>query len=182
MTFLYLVPTGMNDPEHPLWGSWAGRYGQNTNYPGRPYFWANQLDVWNGITNRDNTLARWAEALQNDFRARMDWCVKSGHAANHPPTPKVRGALQRTAKPDERITLDASDSTDHDGDRLKLFWEFYPEAGAYNGPLQVQTNGTGIVTFDAPKTYAVLHWILHATDSGSPPLTRYQRVLIKVRP
>jgi len=27
MTFLYLVPTGMNDPEQPAWGSWAGRYG-----------------------------------------------------------------------------------------------------------------------------------------------------------
>ena len=27
MTFLYLVPTGMNDPEQPTWGSWAGRYG-----------------------------------------------------------------------------------------------------------------------------------------------------------
>jgi len=27
MTFLYLVPTGMNDPDQPGWGSWAGRYG-----------------------------------------------------------------------------------------------------------------------------------------------------------
>ena len=28
MTFLYLVPTGMNDPAEPTWGSWAGRYGR----------------------------------------------------------------------------------------------------------------------------------------------------------
>ena len=28
LTFLYLIPTGMNDPLHPSWGSWAGRFGR----------------------------------------------------------------------------------------------------------------------------------------------------------
>ena len=36
MTFLYLIPTGMNDPDEPLWGSWAGRYGPNENFPDKP--------------------------------------------------------------------------------------------------------------------------------------------------
>src|SRR2546421_140342 len=58
MTFLYLVPTGMNDPEHPDWGSWAGRYGPQEKFPGKPYFWANQRDAWRGSTNRENTVAR----------------------------------------------------------------------------------------------------------------------------
>src|SRR5258707_956793 len=35
MTFLYLVPTGMNDPDQPGWGSWAGRYGLNENFSGQ---------------------------------------------------------------------------------------------------------------------------------------------------
>jgi hypothetical protein len=182
MTFLYLVPTGMNDPEQPGWGSWAGRYGLNTNYPGKPYYWANQVDAWCGTTNRDNTVARWAAALQNDFRARLDWCVKTGRAANHPPMPKVQGASRRTARPGERITLNASDSIDPDGDRLELFWEFYPEAGTYAGPLRVQTNGTGMITFEVPNSSAVLHWILHATDNGTPRLTRYQRVVVTIQP
>ena len=85
MTFLHLVPTGMNDPLEPTWGSWAGRYGANENFPGQSYFWANQTDAWRGTTNRDNTLARWASALQYDFRARLDWCVKPFNEANHPP-------------------------------------------------------------------------------------------------
>ena len=72
MTFLYLVPTGMNDPEHPTWGSWAGRYGSREGFSGKHYFWANQTDAWDGATNRDNTLARWAPDLQNEFRARMN--------------------------------------------------------------------------------------------------------------
>ena len=178
MTFLYLVPTGMNDPEQPGWGSWAGRYGLNTNYSGKPYHWANQLDAWHGTTNRDNTVARWADALQNDFRARLDWCVKSGREANYPPTPKVKGPLRRTVQPGERITLDASASTDPDGDRLELFWEFYPEAGTYSGPLEVRTNRAGVIAFEVPKSNTVLHWILHAADNGTPPLTRYQRVVV----
>jgi hypothetical protein len=70
MTFLYLVPTGINDPEQPTWGSWGGRYGQNPKHGDRPYYWSNQQDAWEGSTNRDNTLRRWAADLQNDFRAR----------------------------------------------------------------------------------------------------------------
>jgi hypothetical protein len=75
-TFLYLVPTGMNDPDQPQWGSWAGRYGPNENFPGKPYYWANQVDAWNGVTNRDNTLARWAAHLcarQSSARAARAW-------------------------------------------------------------------------------------------------------------
>jgi len=37
MTFLYLVPTGMNDPNEPTWGSWAGRYGPHEEFPGKEY-------------------------------------------------------------------------------------------------------------------------------------------------
>jgi hypothetical protein len=37
MMFLYLVPTGMNDPNEPTWGSWGGRYGPHEEYPGQPY-------------------------------------------------------------------------------------------------------------------------------------------------
>ena len=84
-SFLYLVPTGMNDPVEPAWGSWAGRYGAREDSAGLPYFWANQSDDWRGSTNRDNTLLRWAADLQNDFRARLDWCVQDVTTANHPP-------------------------------------------------------------------------------------------------
>jgi hypothetical protein len=38
-----------------------------------------------GTTHRDNTLHRWAVHLQNDFRARLEWCVASVKKANHPP-------------------------------------------------------------------------------------------------
>ena len=72
MCFLYLVATGMNDVNHPEWGSWAGRYGLKPSDRGQRYYCAEVADAWHGTTNRDNTLIQWAAHLQNDFRARME--------------------------------------------------------------------------------------------------------------
>lgn len=185
MTFLYLVPTGMNDPEQPTWGSWAGRYGPSEEYPGKPYYWANQADEWGGRSHRENTLARWAEHLQNDFRARLDWCVSKRSEANHPPRPRVRGSLTRTVKAGEEVTLDARGSTDPDGDTLRHEWMIYPEAGTYRGPLpEVRNARSARATLTAPsvKEPRTLHVLLVVTDDGSPPLTRYRRVILNLTP
>lgn len=185
MSFLYLVPTGMNDPLHPEWGSWAGRYGPK---PGAPagYYWANQADAWEGTTHRDNSLRRWAAALQNDFRARMDWCVtKEYRDANHPPQPRVAGSLTRTVRSGREVRLDASGSRDPDGRPLRFRWLFYPEAGTYRGALpQIRGSDTARASFTAPAVEAeqTLHVLLVATDGGDPPLSRYRRVRITVRP
>jgi hypothetical protein len=186
MTFLYLVPTGMNDPLQPTWGSWAGRYGPNEKFPGRPYFWANQRDQWNGTAGRDNTLRRWAAHLQNDFRARLDWCVKEYDDANHPPAVKVEPAATAVVAPGQRVTVDATGSTDPDGDPLQFEWTWYPEAGTYRGPppaLEPSAGGAR-VSFAAPVVDAACtaHLIATVTDDGSPPLTRYHRLVVSVRP
>ncbi len=185
MTFLYLVPTGMNDPERPTWGSWAGRYGRNETYPDQPYYWANQEDAWQGTTSRDNTLKRWAADLQNDFKARLDWCVKGFDRANHPPAAKVKGELRRTVSPGQTVVLDAGDSTDPDGDRLTFAWVYYPEPGSYRGPAPAIRDATSPrASLVAPEVDAArtLHIVLAVTDAGSPPLTRYQRIVLTVRP
>ena len=185
MSFLYLVPTGMNDPEHPEWGSWGGRYGRNETFPSRPYYWANQQDLWEGVTNRDNTLKRWAAALQNDFRARLEWCVKDPAHANHPPIVNVRGDRQRKVRAGSEVTLDAGASRDPDGQPLRLEWTYYPEPGTYRGEApRLHSAGSGKVAFTAPAVTeaATLHFVLSATDNGAPPLTRYQRVIVTVRP
>lgn len=184
-TFLYLVPTGMNDPLQPTWGSWAGRYGLNTNYAGRPCYWANQFDAWNGTTNRDNTLRRWAAHLQNDFKARLDWCVNDFPHANHPPVARVKGDLRRTARAGETVRLDASASTDPDGQPLRFEWIHYPEVGTYRGqPLEIANAASAQASFIAPPVDAdrTVHVVLTVTDEGTPPLTRYQRVIVTLKP
>ena len=185
MMFLYLVPTGMNDPEQPTWGSWAGRYGRNPNHPSRPYYWANQEDAWRGTSHRENTLNRWAAHLQNDFKARMDWCVTDFKGANHPPVPRVKGLPYRTAAPRDKVTLDAGDSTDPDRDDLQFEWMVYPEAGSYRGPLPELQGSTGAqASFVAPEVTSTqtIHLLLAITDKGSPPLTRYARVVVTLDP
>jgi hypothetical protein len=185
MTFLYLVPIGMNDPEQPTWGSWAGRYGPNQNFKDKPYYWANLEDDWQGSRHRDNSLKRWAVHIQNDFKARLDWCVEDFAGANHPPVPRVEGTLRWQVAPGETINLDASGSSDPDGDSLQFEWVVYSEASDYRGPLpKIRDAAAPKTSFVAPavKSPETIHLVVAVSDRGSPPLTRYARVIVSVKP
>ena len=61
----------------------------------------------------------------------MYWCTKSYQEANHPPVPALGHHEQITVKSGESFGLDASASTDPDGDNLSYLWFNYPEAGSY---------------------------------------------------
>ncbi|HYE32552.1 MAG TPA: nucleoside hydrolase-like domain-containing protein [Methylomirabilota bacterium] len=187
MTFLYLVPTGMNDPDRPGWGSWAGRHGLQPDAGPRRYYWANQLDSWSGSTNRDNTLIRWAVDLQNDFAARLDWCVKPRDQANHRPVAVVNGdnsldILRVGARPGSRLKLSAEGSTDPDKNALAYDWHVYPEAGSYNGDVEVEGADLVNAEFSIPRAAAgkEIHIILAVRDIGAPPLASYRRVIVQV--
>jgi hypothetical protein len=192
MTFLYLLPTGMSEPQRPTWGSWAGRYGLQDPSSGKPYYWANRPDAWQGTTHRDNSLIRWVEHLQNDFRARLDWCVQDRDSANHPPQVRLRigqdddaqpqTIVERQAAASDTITLDASATSDPDGDKLRFQWQLYPEPGGYRGPaIDVAQADSPQATITLPKldAPATLHIILVVTDEGNPPLSRYGRVVVQ---
>lgn len=189
-SFLYLVPTGMNDPLEPTWGSWAGRYGGKPDeFPARRYYWANQEDAWGGATNRDQTLRRWAVALQNDFRARLDWCVQPAKQANHPPRPMLNAVpgldiLRLWARPGTTLRVTAEGSGDPDGDALDLTWFVYPEAGTYQGPIELSALQGVASEIRLPDAAAgkQVHLVLEATDHGNPALVRYRRAVIEVGP
>jgi hypothetical protein len=182
MTFLYLVPNGLGDPEQPTWGSWAGRYGRNEKFAEKPYYHANVRDEWNGTTHRENTLARFAADLQNDFRARLDWCVKPRGEANHPPRVKLAGETSRRAKVGETVTLDISGTTDPDGDELAIEWWLYREPSEYAGRLDIQDAAPTRAKFTVPNEARgkELHLVATVRDSGEPPLARYARVRVAV--
>jgi hypothetical protein len=179
----------MNDPEQPTWGSWAGRYGLSEKSPDKPYYWANQADTWDGTTHRDNTLKRWAVHLQNDFKARLDWCVaRTFKATNHPPAPHCQrdgsGKILCAAAPVGRPwRLGAAGSTDPDGDKLRYRWYVYPECGTYRGKVTLRDAEALQATLEVPADAAgkTLHVILEVTDAGDPPLTRYRRLVVTGR-
>jgi len=183
--FLYLVPNGLNEPGQPGWGSWAGRFGKQDKAGDKEYYWPNVRDSIDGKAHRDHTLLPWVAHIQNDFRARMDWCVRDFAEANHPPVPRIAGDLQRTVKSREEVQLDAAGSLDPDKDGLKYEWRPYAEAGTYLGPpLELRTTGKGTASFTAPQVDSLqtLHVVLIVTDDGDPPLTRYARFVITVTP
>jgi hypothetical protein len=184
-SFIYLIPNGLNVPEQPGWGGWAGRYGPMDGAAKKPYYWANQADDWNGTKHRENTLARWAAHLQNDFAARMDWCISEFAAANHPPQANVAGEWKRKVRPMEQLALDASRSSDPDRNELGFAWIVYPEVSGYSGPLPtIVGHDTSRASLAAPavKERTDLHVVLAVTDSGLPPLTRYARIVLEITP
>ena len=188
MSFLYLVPTGMNDPEQPTWGSWAGRYGVRDGAEGRAYYWANVTDNWQETIHRENTLRRFAADLQNDFRARLDWCVQPKQKANHPPQVVVNGqkgnrVLQIDKFAGDAFELRVDGTTDLDGDTLTYEWWRYPEASSWKGLAKIEQTTAPNVSVVIPKDAAdkTTHVVLTVRDDGTPPLARYRRVVVNAR-
>jgi hypothetical protein len=81
--------------------------------------------------------------------------------------------------------LSAKGTTDPDGDALSFQWWHYPEAGRnpYSGEVKMENAGkmdaSLVIPADA-KPGQTLHIICAVTDNGSPPLTRYGRVIMMV--
>jgi Protein of unknown function (DUF1593) len=204
--FLGLIPNGLNAPEKPNWGGWGGRYIQRQPYGETRPIWTQGGDSFTRVTSADTvgdvtsdqaTIWRWRREFQHDFAARMDWTIKPFDAANHPPVVKVVES-RRIAK-DGTLTsqLDASGSSDPDGDKLSYTWFHYPEAGAGTGVnlAEVSVKAMGpkaTITSVAPcrkmwidgfvpcKGEGRAHVILTVTDNGTPALTRYWRVNLQV--
>jgi len=149
------------------------------------------------------TIWRWREAFQNDFAARMDWTVADFRHANHNPEVVVNG--QAGTAPvwietvvSKAVTLDASGSRDPDeGQRLHFAWFHYGEAGATGTNLaaiamagadteKVVVTATAVCRGNwlqaAPQCTGdgIAHVILVVTDDGTPRLTSYRRIILKV--
>ncbi len=181
-SWFYFLPDGLGDPAHPEWGGWGGRFRRV-----RGRYYNDAEDRLGEVRDARATVWRWREAFQNDFAARMDWCVKPYSEANHPPVVKVNHAEQFSVKSGQYFRLDADGTTDPDGDSLSYFWFQYPEIGTYKevvsfGPFA--PNLYNVHTIRAPEVTSpqTVHFILKVTDKGTPPLTRYKRVIVTIEP
>lgn len=214
-SFLSLIPNGLNVAEHPEWGGWGGRYELykpdfaklkkgGSGVPLEPEsreIWTNVNDIYtqyiyneygravrlDTVSFNDNkvTLWRWRDDFQNDFAARMDWCTQPYSEANHPPVPALAHPEKINVKSGEGFGLDASGSTDPDGDNLSYLWFHYPEAGSYKKLITVDgaenSHGAYVVAPIVEKNETA-HFILKVTDKGQPQLSRYKRVIVNVSP
>jgi len=130
------------------------------------------------------TLWRWRDDFQNDFAARMEWTTRSYQQANHPPVVVLSGSDAITVSPGEHFDLNAR-ATDPDGDSLSFLWFQYREAGSYKGTVNIDgAENMARVSLIAPDVERpqTAHFILRVTDKGSPPLSRYKRVIVTIAP
>jgi hypothetical protein len=132
-------------------------------------------------------LKRWATDLQNDFRARLDWCVNPVGEANHPPRAVVDGdatghIINRYVAPGSNVRLSAAGSSDPDGDELIYEWSVYSEAGTYPGKVELANASSAEIGLRIPDDSAgkTIHVLLTVHDCGDPPLARYRRVIFRV--
>jgi hypothetical protein len=182
-TFMFLIPNGLGLPGRPNWGGWSGRYRFNEDLN---MWWCDVRDTWQGTANRDNTLIPWVAHIQNDFRARADWCVAETFAeANHAPVPCLEGDVSHDvllidAPAGEPLRLSAVGSADPDSDSLSYAWRFYGEAGSYDGDVKVDRTRAEqcVVHVPGDARDETMHVILQVTDDRDPPLTRYRRAVL----
>jgi hypothetical protein len=120
------------------------------------------------------------EAFQNDFASRADWCVKSYEEANHPPVVVLEHAADLEVRPGAKVKLSARGTSDPDGDKLTYRWWQYGEADSYDGTVDIKDTEKQEASFIVPNDASAgitIHIVCEVTDSGTPPLTRYQRVV-----
>lgn len=204
--FLHAIPNGLRSLESPGWGGWGGRYVRVRNNvwmdPAPDLGWDRPEGRWfidNSWSKRLENVAdprsidartryfkpiwRWLESVQNDFAARADWCVKDFASANHPPVVRLKDKPSVVeAAAGKTLSLDASPTTDPDGDELAFRWWHYREAGTYPGDVSPEAAASKAeIAIPADASGKEIHVICEVTDSGKPRLTRYWRVVIRVR-
>ena len=196
-SFLYTINNGLNCPEHPDWGGWGGRFLTTPEAGIRSMDWVarsnldeTQYDPYYMLPSApegNGAILRWQEDIFNNHAARMLWTVSPRYEdANHHPIAivgkdKSKKAITIKVKPGKTISLDASRSYDPDGDSLTFDWQQYKEAGTYEGDISIQADGAKLtVTIPNDIKGHSIHIILRVTDSGSPSLTSYRRIIITV--
>lgn len=202
--FLHTIPNGLRSMESPDWGGWGGRFVRvrdNTwldpvlehgyRYPEGRWFgnsaWG-RIRVKKNIQNDAALTAylepqwRWIDAVQNDFAARADWCVKRYEEANHAPIAALTHARDVTAAPSTTVKLSAVGSSDPDGNQLSYRWWQYDEADSTETKVTINNADAQQASFVVPNEPGKqVHIILEVTDSGTPPLVGYQRIVCNIK-
>ncbi len=203
---------GLYVPEEITWGGWGGRFDSVKQAD----ITANQLRIWQLEDTEDKykpflmypeaadhwtdpatgteyketgaAIFRWRRGYQNDFEARMDWCLKPFDEANHNPVASVNGNLSDdiilvSISAGSSVHLDASESTDPDDDRLSYRWYVYPEAGNYKGSVTLKNSEKERVKLMIPDDAAgtQIHVILEVCDDNEiVSLYDYRRIVFNV--
>lgn len=205
------VVPGISDISNPWWGGWSGRYSTERikNVPGYsivvpdeqqyyPYTsYTDVVDVFEKWTNpidgkvyegKNTAVWRWRQAMWNDLKCRMDWCIESFENANHPPVTAINGNNEEkihkmNVKAGEIVNLNASASSDPDNDKLDFNWWIYTEAGTYNEEIDLPNRNSSKIALKIPSNAAgkSIHLIVEVKDNNKiASLYDYRRIVFSV--
>jgi hypothetical protein len=187
-SWFFVYHHGLNNPDFPEWGGWGGRFVNKS----KNYYVEAEDNHWSGSSDaslrRKWTVARWREAYQNDFAARMRWCLLPFEEANHNPLVIVNGndeklPIEIYARVGDKLGFDASQSTDPDRNELSFNWFFYDEISDAKSVGIKTKSGSSKCSIEIPKGMEGrdIHLVLEITDNGIPSLTSYKRMVIHVK-
>ena len=175
------MPNGLNDPEDPTQAGWAGYHERGICPDSLTTAWTSWQEPLRSISV--GYKQRFYPTELNDFMARMQWADEG--KGNRNPIVVVNGhkgpsPLVMRAKAGKAIRLNASKSTDPDGNDIRFLWWQQPEIGT--AKLAISDAEKSIVSFRIPDDAAgqSLHVVCEVSDQGPFNLTSYQRIIINI--
>ena len=181
--FLHLLPIGLNDPNVPTHGGWGGYAAWGLSEDGKTSCYTNHSgeskETCNTLENH------FYQATFNNFAARMDW-ANAGVGNRNPivaiDADKGLEILTKKVRPGSKVTLDASQSTDPDGDKLTFKWWILLAAGTYKQDINIANRDSAVaeVFVPADSNGKSFHVICEVTDDGEHKLSGYRRAIIDV--
>ncbi len=180
-SFLYVLPNGLNDPEDPLQAGWAGYHERGLCADSLTTAWTSWQEPVRSISV--GYKQRFYPDELNDFKARMQWAAEG--TGNHNPQVIVNGdnglsPLHLYVNEGQTIQLDASASTDADGDALTFLWWQQPEIGKGLLTLSQAEIPSITVTIPTETCGQTFHLICEVHDASPYRLVAYRRIILTV--
>jgi len=183
-SFLYVMPNGLNDPEDPTQAGWGGCHAFGISPDMKTYAWNSWQEPQRSITEYYER--RFYPDELNEFASRLQWAEQG--KGNKNPIVNVNGntgiqPLKISAIAGQPLKLDASSTTDPDGDKLNFKWWHQAEAGTYHIPLYIETPSASSLSLQIPSSAKgkSLHIVCEVHDEGPFKLVAYKRIIIDVK-